>query len=103
VKFLSGCDQIFGRYGKRFGCPEQIGFVVGEKIERRGENPRISEPRTQRIGIETRQLEVSIRTFVILQHPAERREGEGRGARRSGAGRSFVSIRDCYGLLARLP
>lgn len=74
MQSVLGGDQFLGRYGEGFGGADEIGFVVGEKFERRGEDRGIAQPAPQRIGIETGEFKVSRRAILAFQHPAERRE-----------------------------
>ncbi len=90
----------FGRLdAQRLGRADEIGFVIGEEIQRGGENARIVQPGPQRIGIEAGEVKVPLRAILILQRPADRGECErgGAGLRRGAIGRRSGRriLRDC--------
>ncbi len=89
MQSVLGGDQFLRRDGKRLGRADKIGFVIGEEVERRGKDHRITEPGPQRIGIEPSQFKITRRPVLAFEHPAQRRErkdlrvgGLGRGAKR---------------------
>ena len=73
MQSVLGGDQFLRRDGKRLGRAEKIGFVIGEKFERRSEDHGIAEATPKRIGIEPGQFKVARRPVLAFQHPAERR------------------------------
>ncbi len=55
---------------------KQIGFVIGEKAEQRSQQRRIFEARSQLARIQPGQGKQSLGAVLILQHPAERLQGD---------------------------
>lgn len=91
MESVLGGDQFLGRDGKRLGRADQIGFVIGEKFERRGKDHGIAQPGAQRIGIEPGQFKVARGAILAFQHPAERGERENLRVGGLGCG----TMRDC--------
>ena len=91
MQSVLGGNQFLGRDRKAFGGADEIGFVVGEKFERRGEDRGIAQPGPQRIGIEPGQFKVSRGPVLAFQHPAERCERQ--HLRIGGIG--WGTMRDC--------
>ena len=73
-------DQFFGGNGKRLGRAKKVGFVVDEEFERGCQHGWIAEAFAQRIGIEPGEPEITLGSFRILQHPAQNRQRQSRGA-----------------------
>jgi two-component system cell cycle response regulator DivK len=97
---LFGCDR------KRFGGPHEIGFVIGEKIERGTQHRNVIKPCPQRVGIETGKIEIAFRALAILQDPPERCQSKrlcaaGGFGRPGNPGRNG-GIGDCDGFFALL-
>ncbi len=69
-------DQALGRHVERVGGEQQVGFVVGEEFEHRGEHPAVGQPRAQDLGRQAGQREQALRPVLVLQQPAERGERE---------------------------
>ena len=98
MQSVLGGDQFLGRDGEGFGGADEIGFVVGEKFERRSEDHGIAEAAPQRIGIEAGEFKVARGPVLAFEHPAERRERQHLRALGVGCG----TMRDCPVLRLRL-
>lgn len=78
--------------------------MVGEEVEPRGKHTVIIQPRSQSVGIESGEREITLCTILILHDPADRRERECPGAcgglRGSGSASGVWKVGDCDGLSA---
>ena len=76
MQSVLGGNQFLRRDSQSLSRADQIGFVIGEKFERRGKNHGITQSRPQRIGIKAGQFKVARGAILAFQHPAERRQGQ---------------------------
>ena len=76
MQSVLGGDKFLGRDSQCLGGADQIGFVVGKKFQRGGQDHRITQPGPQCIGIKPGQIKVARRAILAFQHPAERRQRE---------------------------
>jgi len=71
------CGSEFGGSDTDGLCTgDKIGFVIGEKAEQRCQHGRIFESGPQFARIQPGQSEQTLRPILILQHPAERLQGD---------------------------
>lgn len=96
-KILGG-DKFLGRDSQCFSRADQIGFVVGEEFDSRSKDHRITQPTSQRIGIEPGQFKVARRAILAFDHPAQRGQRERLRTYRL----RFGAMRDCPVLLLRV-
>ena len=73
-------DQRLGLGFERLGAGDQVGFVIGKKIENRAQHARIAEAGAQFIGRQPGQVEQAFRATRILERPAERSKSKRAGA-----------------------
>lgn len=73
-------DQRLGLGFERLGAGDQVGFVIGEKIEHRAQYARIAEAGAQFVGRQPGQVQQPLRPARILQRPAERTKSKRTGA-----------------------
>ena len=94
-----GGDQFLGRDGQRLRTADKVGFVIGEEFERRGLHRPLAQPRPQRIGIESGQIEEARGSVAVFQHPTEGRQRKRARAEGLGVARMCGMMRDCSDLV----